>query len=69
MIDLEKIKKAAQLSVDREFSIPEAGDEDRRYGGAEIAWLDFVGLATPASVLALIAEVESLRNSQEKTHG
>lgn len=63
-IDLEKIKKAAQLSADREFSIPEAGDDDRRYGGAEIAWLDFVNLATPTALLALIAEIESLRSAK-----
>ncbi len=67
-MDLEKIKKAAQLSVDREFHIPEAGDEDRRYGGAEIAWLDFVGLSTPSAVLELIAEVEALRTAREIDH-
>lgn len=62
IIDLEKIKKAAQLSVDRPFSIPEAGEDDRRYAGDEIAWLDFVGLATPAVVLELIAEVDRLKS-------
>jgi hypothetical protein len=61
VIDIEKIKKAAQLSVDREFAIPEAGDEDRRYTGPEIAWLDFVSLATPAAVLALLAERDRLK--------
>lgn len=60
-IDIDKIKKAAQLSADREFRIPEAGEEDRRYTGAEIAWLEFVSLATPQAVLALIAENDSLR--------
>ena len=68
-IDLEKIKKAAQLSVDRPFSIPEEGTEDRRYTGAEIAWLDFVGLATPAVVLALIAEVDRLKSELECATG
>lgn len=63
--DIEKIKKAAQLSVDREFSIPEAGDEDRRYGGAEIAWLDFVNLATPTAVLAMLAEIDRLKAELE----
>lgn len=65
-IDYEKIRKAAQLSVDREFSIPEAGEEDRRYTGPEIAWLDFVSLATPSAVLALLAEIDrNSKNSKE----
>lgn len=65
VIDYEKIKKAAQLSVDREFTPPEAGDEDRRYTGPEIAWLDFVSLATPAAVLAVLAEIDQLKAELE----
>ena len=61
-LDIEKIKKAAQLSADRPFSIPEAGEEDRRYAGDEVAWLDFVGLATPSAVLDLIVDNERLRS-------
>lgn len=65
MIDREKIKKAAQLSADREFRVPEAGDEDRRYTGPEIAWLDFVNLVTPSAVLELFAELDQLKAELE----
>lgn len=61
MSDYEELKKAAEASIALEYFAPEPYDEDRAYRPAELAWLEFVNLAKPEVVLALIAELKDFQ--------
>lgn len=60
MTDYSELKRLAE-SVPEGFAAPEAYEEDRRYSDEEVALLEFMGRATPAVVLAMIAENERYR--------
>lgn len=59
---LPNLKTLAEACVAVGEYLPgEAWTEDRSYSPAEVAWLEFAAQATPAAVLALIAETAALR--------
>lgn len=58
MGDYSELKRAAEAIEPGTFRTPEAWEEDRRYSDEEIRQIEFMALATPETVLALIAENE-----------
>lgn len=57
---LPNLKTLAEACIAAGEYLPgEAWTEDRSYGPAEVAWLEFAAQATPAAVLALIKDLES----------
>jgi|SRR6185295_7865257 len=65
MSDYAEWKRLAEAAPDG-WLAPAAYEEDRRYSDEEIRFLDFLQVATPAAVLAMIAENESLRKDAER---
>lgn len=57
---LPNLKTLAEACIAAGEHLPgEAWTENRSYGPAEVAWLEFAAQATPAAVLALIKDLES----------
>jgi hypothetical protein len=64
LAELERLAKACLLAG--EYLPGDAWDEDRSYGPDEVAFIDFVRVATPAGILALIVSNQILRSSAER---
>ena len=61
MADHSEFKRLAEAcAAAGEYSPGDAWDEDRSYGPAEVAFLEFSSVVTPSTVLALIAENDHL---------
>ncbi len=66
MTDCTELKRLAEACVAAGEYLPgEAWAEDRGYCPAEVAFLEFAPVATPAAVLALIAENERLAKTAD----
>ncbi len=64
---LPNLKALAEACIAAGEYLPgDAWTEDRSYGPAEVAWLEFAAQATPAAILALIAETAALRKDAER---
>lgn len=68
MIDYSELKGLAEACVAAGEYLPgDAWEEDRSYSPAKEAFIAFAPAATPAAVLALIAENERLKTLRSKT--
>lgn len=68
MTDYTELKRLAEACIAAGEYLPgEAWEEDRSYCQAEVAFLEFVPVATPAAVQALIAENERLKTLRSAT--
>ncbi|NWB20106.1 hypothetical protein HX824_05815 [Pseudomonas sp. D4002] len=68
MTDYTELKRLAEACIAAGEYLPgEAWEEDRSYCQAEVAFLEFVPVATPAAVQALIAENERLNTLRSAT--
>lgn len=68
MTDYTELKRLAEACIAAGEYLPgEAWEEDRSYCQAEVAFLEFVSVATPAAVQALIAENERLKTLRSAT--
>ncbi|WP_095110544.1 hypothetical protein [Pseudomonas sp. Irchel 3E20] len=68
MTDYSELKRLAEACIAAGEYLPgEAWEEDRSYCQAEVAFLEFVPVATPAAVQALIAESERLKTLRSAT--
>ncbi|NWB40902.1 MULTISPECIES: hypothetical protein [unclassified Pseudomonas] len=66
MTDNTELKRLAEACVAAGEYLPgEAWEEDRSYCQAEVAFLEFAPVATPAAVLALITERDQLKAENE----
>ena len=65
MSDHSKLKALA-LEVPEGIVAPAAYDDDRSYSQSEVKLLNFLEVATPTAVLALIAENERLTHSRDE---
>lgn len=66
MTDNTELKRMAEACVAAGEYLPgEAWEEDRSYCQAEVAFLEFAPVATPAAVLALITERDQLKAENE----
>lgn len=65
MTNYTEIKRLAE-ACGSEYSADEPYQQDRHYSEQEVASLEFQAVATPATVLALIAENEALRKDAER---
>lgn len=65
-IDKAKLKALAEAAGPKDYFAPRPYEEDRHYDDQELKRLEFMAEADPAAVLALLAEIEQLRNSHEQ---
>ena len=65
-IDEAKLKVLAEAAGPKDYFAPRPYEEDRHYDDQELKRLEFMAEADPAAVLALLAEIEQLRNSHEQ---
>ncbi len=65
-IDKAKLKALAEAAGPKDYFAPLPYEEDRHYDAQELKRLEFMAEADPAAVLALLAEIEQLRNSHEQ---
>ncbi|WP_236514213.1 hypothetical protein, partial [Pseudomonas tremae] len=64
LAELERLAKACVLAG--EYLPGDAWNEDRSYGPEEVAFIDFVKVATPSAILALIVANQVLRSSADR---
>ncbi|MCQ3014838.1 hypothetical protein NLO83_04340 [Pseudomonas tremae] len=64
LAELERLAKACVLAG--EYLPGDAWNEYRSYGPDEVAFIDFVKVATPSAILALIVANQVLRSSAER---
>lgn len=65
-IGKEKLKALAEAAGPKDYFAPRPYEEDRYYDDQEINRLEFMAEADPATILALLAEIEHLRENHEK---
>lgn len=59
-IDKAKLRAAAEAAGPKDYFAPRPYEEDRHYDDQELKRLEFMAEADPATVLALLAEIERL---------
>lgn len=57
-IDKAKLRAAAEAAGPKDYFAPRPYEEDRHYDDQELKRLEFMAEADPATVLALLAEIE-----------
>lgn len=65
-IDKAKLRAAAEAAGPKDYFAPRPYEEDRHYDDQELKRLEFMAEADPATVLALLAEIEQLREAHEQ---
>lgn len=59
-IDKAKLRAAAEAAGPKDYFAPRPYEEDRHYDDQELKRLEFMAEADPATVLALLAEIERI---------